>query len=350
MVSKRRFVVILMAVVLFNLFLVEIGLRFYLQFKNGIPFLHAEQSIYSYYWELRPVVDASIKKGDEYFDVLILSASTFDVDNEHGQKVIKGLTEKLEGALKQPVRLHNVSRNCMSSLDSKIKYSYLLDKDFDCIVWYNSVNDVRANNAPDNFFQKDYTHFIWYKKILTFDQCRGISRWTAIPYYLQLAWINVENKLHLKPYVPTYWGAADEWAKYGNKIKTEESMRDNLLYVLENAKKNNIPVMVLTTAFYIPNNYSQENLKNGLVDWNKNKSPVEGVGLPDNVRANLKVHNDVIKRTVQGFDYPEMYFVDFDNMLEKSKLYYDDMCHFTDKGIDQFVDALVRTIQKSTSQ
>ena len=122
--------IIFFAITLFICMLfVELGLRLIIYAKHKIP-LHKQpyNLIYTYYWELKAVHAKKIEKNDEYFDVLILGASIFDIEYQWGKRAVDLLERKLPGIVNKPVRIHNVSRKAMSSLDSRIKFDYLQKK------------------------------------------------------------------------------------------------------------------------------------------------------------------------------------------------------------------------------
>ncbi|MEA3347171.1 MAG: hypothetical protein U9Q21_03680, partial [Candidatus Auribacterota bacterium] len=139
---KRVVFCVLYAV--FVLLLVELASRAYLCIRKGTPFLSPGAITYAFYPELETVKRERIKKGDEYFDILILGGS---VVNDDWGNIGETLREKLENKTGKKVRIHNVSASAHNSLDSYYKYGYLADKEFDSVLFYHAINEVQANNC-----------------------------------------------------------------------------------------------------------------------------------------------------------------------------------------------------------
>src|SRR5258707_744797 len=52
-----------------------------------------------------------------------------------------------------------------SSRDSLIKYLQLGDDQFELVIVYDGINDVRMNCCPREQFRDDYSHCSWYYEI-----------------------------------------------------------------------------------------------------------------------------------------------------------------------------------------
>ncbi|MBU4332842.1 MAG: hypothetical protein KKD07_00195 [Candidatus Omnitrophica bacterium] len=333
-------------VVLLALLLFEVGARVLITAKSKTPIFKTQELIYTCYDELKDINGLSIIKDNRYFDLLILSASIFDTDYDWGKQIVEDLSRRLGKELNKTVRIHNLSRKAMSSRDSKIKAGYALDKDFDLILWYHGINDVRANNCPDQLYKDDYSHYLWYDKVNAFQRFKRINKFLISPYCVNLAWITIQEKFKLKEYVSEYWKPNHLWIDHGDKIKTGQSFQDNLLFVIKKAKERNIPMMVMTFAYYVPDDYSLEKYYKRELDWAKHDWPIEVIGKHDNVRKGMEIHNKVIEDVAIGTGQDMLMFLDMNNIIEKNKDNFRDVCHFTENGARVFVDNIVNRIVK----
>ncbi len=330
--NKKNIFWVVFAVLIFlvSYSILEIGLRFYASEKYQIPFLEMDQSIYAYYTPLKKVNSTPVKENDGYFDILIFGGSVLDPSSRWARTVSpeRYLYKQLEGRISRKVRVHNLAQSAMSSLDSRFKMEYLKQNAYDLVIWYHAINDARANYAPDNVFRSDYSHYLWYEKIHALDDQRPIIKFTVVPYYMQMAWIKLKQYFKLKQYVPEYWLNHTEWEKYGAKIKTEKSFRDNLLAFLNQVKARRMTAIVPSFAYY----GSSENTGDSV--WGKKNDTFK----------TIIAHNRVIKETVGSFPYDKVYYVDMNALMTKDTAHFNDECHFTEDGAAEFASHLVPLI------
>ena len=197
-----------------------------------------------------------------------------------------------------------------------------------------------------------YRHYLWYDKIMALHDAKTyFKNLTAIPYYFKLFWIKLQDKLKIKDYIPTYWEPkSDEWLKYGCSIRTRESFKYNLLHVVKLAQKKETPLLIMTYAYYIPENYSYENYVAGKLDWAAHKWPIEEVGKPECVNNGMTIHNEVIEEIYKNNNNQNLFFVDFNQIIPKNKTTFEDACHFTDKGVDIMVEEIINSVNKNLRQ
>ena len=332
--KKNIFWIIFVVLIFFVSYLaLEIGLRFYVSKKHQIPFFGTDQLIYSYYPPLRKVNATPVKENDGYFDILLFGGSVLDTSRSDAPSVIspeKYLYSQLEGKLSRKVRIHNLAQSAMGSLDSRFKMEYLKQNSYNLVIWYHAINDARANYAPDNIFRSDYSHYLWYDMIHALDNQRPIIKFTVVPYYMQLAWIKLEKHFKLKQYIPEYWLTNTEWEKYGAKIKTEKSFRDNLSAFLDQVKARRMTVIIPSFAYYHSSESSGDSV------WGKK----------ENTFKTVNVHNRAIKEIAGSYPYDKIYYIDMNALMTKDAAHFYDECHFKKDGAAEFVSFLVPLIVK----
>ena len=325
--------------VVYILLLIEISARVFLTINKGVPFFNPKEIIYNFYPQLKKVKQTHIMKGDEWFDMLLLGGSVIDINwGTIGQL----FHEKLAGKIKRRVRIHNVAWAAHTSLDSYYKYKHLLDKDFDLVVLYHGVNEIRANNCPPSFFKSDYSHYSWYESVNIFEKHKEINS-IAFPYVFHDIFLKIRTMLNPSRHLRTHW-PIPEWIRYGCNIKTAHSFKNNLINILEIAHKKKETTLLMTFSIYIPKNYSREKFKNKHLDYGTHKIPVEMLGKPENVAKGIVVHNEVIKEVAAR--YENILFVDQSRLMPKNGSHFDDFCHLTNKGCEKFVDNILEVIDE----
>ncbi len=289
-----------------------------------------DQMIYAYYAPLKKINATPVDKNDDYFDILILGASVLDPSPDWPYaRPEPHIYQMLDGKTSRKIRVHNLAQTAMNSLDSRMKMEYLKQSGYDLVIFYDAINDARANYAPDDIFRRDYSHYLWYEKVHAIDRQRGIIKFTIVPYYLNMAWIKIKQRLKLKDYISEYWITSSRWDEYGNHIKTEQSYRDNLTAFLEEAKAKDIPVILPSFAYYDGRTVDEA----GTV-WGEKKDIFKAVD----------VHNNVIKELAETFPYDKIHYIDMNNLMTKDEIHFFDLCHFKEPGAEQFVSLLLPII------
>ena len=324
--------------------LLEFSLREFLTIRYKVSFFDPGARIYYYYPELKEIAKTAISKNDKYFDILILGGSVL---NDKWGNVRSELYKQLSESGIKNVRIHNVAAPAHSSLDSRIKFEFLKDKDFELVIFYHGLNEVRFNNCPDSVFKSNYLHYLWYNEVINIVKHRE-KKYTVIPYAIGILEIGIQKKFKLRKYASIY-NPDPQWIKYGAKIKTSSEFRKNLRYIIQLAKIKDTPIMIMTFAYYIPSDYSLDKFNSKKLDYNKHKSPLEWWGKLEYVKLGLEAHNQVVKDVALTNAYQKLYFVDMNNLLTKNGKNFDDACHFTQEGSLEFASYMVPVIQKIAS-
>ena len=104
----------------------------------------------------------------------------------------------------------------------------------------------------------------------------------------------------------------------------------------------NYPLVLLTFAFYVPNNYSIRIFRHKQLDYSKHPCPIEIWGWKPYVIGAMNAHNNIVRKYSKK--HPDILFVDQAKLNNGSGKFYHDPCHFTDEGSKLFVKNLVNVI------
>ena len=238
------------------------------------------------------------------------------------------LEQDLIAELGRPARVYNAARAAHTTRDSLNKLEFLDASGtfFDLILIYHGINDVPLNGTPRELFRDDYTHFGWY---LQFEQLRANGRLTV-----KGAFNTAVSRLTSVP--------GNQEIDWGDDVKTPPVFEANLREILEIAAHHQTPVLLMTFAVHIPDNYTDEAFYAGELDYGAGDGhSCKTWGSADNVRKTVAAHNDAVRRVAA--DCAACPFVDMATLLEGARDFYD-VCHLTEDGIRRFADHVVQKI------
>jgi hypothetical protein len=340
---KRGNIFLWITCALFLLLFCEASLRWVLVAKYKVSFFSPSlrDRIYPGVEQINAL---NLTENDGYFDILLLGGSVL---NKEFGSIETELYRQLGDSPK--IRIHNLAQPAHSSLDSKIKYDLLSGKHFDLVIFYEGINEVRANNCPPSVFRSDYSHYAWYQDVYRILRHKEMN-YTVIPFFLDLAAAHIRRRIGAERMVPPH--APDEaWAeKYGQDIRTEQSYKKNVLDIIHRAESTGDPILLMTFAFYIPEDYSLQKFKTRQLDYNQFVSPIETWGRPENVKKGLEAHNRVIQSVANAFrkgdlKYKKFYYLDMNGLMNKNKDNFNDVCHLTGDGCKRFASYIVPIIK-----
>ena len=306
----------------------EVAIRFYWTLR-GLSFFRCPAQFHLvHYRKLQPIEKETIRFGDGRFDLLMLGASV--LDPRYG-RIEKLLPAKLEPLIDGALRVHNVAASAHVSLDSYYKYRHLADKQFDLVLVYHGINEVRANNCPASVFREDYAHYSWYEDMNELEATDATS-WLAFPFTAKSLWRRSLSRLGWRHHVPKDMTNmhGSPWIHEGRDIKTRTPFRRNLQDILDLARKKDEKAMIMTFA-YLPD------------PWPPGSSPpllpTEIWGQPANVIKGIETHNQVIHQLMN--ENPHVLFVDQRRLIPQERTYFQDICHLSTEGSARFVDNVV---------
>lgn len=325
--------------ILFLLLLAELGARAF-WVTRGVPFCTAQRRIYRSFYPGVAGLERSETSGtdaEDSFDVLLLGGSVLNPrygDIEHV------LRERLTRAIGKPVNVYNLAEPAHTSLDSDYKYEHLSAISFDVVLVYHGINELRANNCPPDVFQEDYSHFSWYKLINDYER-RARSRWFVLPYTVKFFAVKVVGRLGWSGFLPTHEPDPTSLA-YGCDVKTVTSFRKNLGGIVETAQRRGEPVVLMSFAYYLPGDYSEDKFESRQLDYTVHTFPVELWGEPECVAKGLGAHNEVAEELARASE--GVWFVDQDSLIPDDGRHFNDICHLTHEGCERFAENLVNVI------
>src|SRR3990167_347357 len=259
---------------------------------------------------------------DGYYDVLLLGSSTLQV---HNDVIARSLTEKLNYALGYKVRVVSFAMAGQTSLDDYYKYKATEGR-FDVVIFYDSINDLRANNCPSQVFREDYSHYSIYRVLSFLDKHPNFPLYS--PILLQLVIQRPLEKLGWFGLVPTD-KPREDWVAYGGDFKSQYSYMRNVASIIKLARDRDEELILMTFATSPKDDYA--------CLWQYGY-PVTMWGHPKNVSKGVFLHN-IMLRTLAKFT--DTGLIDQAILMPTGGKYFNDICHFTITGCDRFKNNIV---------
>jgi hypothetical protein len=157
--------------------------------------------------------------------------------NSEWGNVERVLSEELEFRLRKNVRVLNLAEPSQNSRDSYLKFKHLSGTHFDLVVFYEAINEARANNCPQSVFKSDYSHHSWYLHVNELERLEGFHSSVLLFTINYLA-----NEIHVRcnkdMIIPTHDLVRKEWLECGAEVKTENPYRENVAAIVRLAKEN----------------------------------------------------------------------------------------------------------------
>jgi len=313
----------------------EVTARAYWAFRWKTPFFGSgDLQNGRFYREVRKsgVLTTPIIKKDDYYDILLLGGSV--LTDDFGD-ITSRLRHQLETNSGRKLRIFNCAGTGMTTRDSLIKYRQLKSQSFDLLFIYEGLNDVSLSNCPPERFKADYTHNSWYYRLSRLDAHREIA-WTVLPFTCEYLALSILDK-------PAWnWYRRGNrpqvgWQIAGDEVLTGPSFRQNLIELIELARKRGATIFLTTYAWYIPPDYNLGAFKAHKLDYARHINAVETWGKPENVRKGLVIHNQILRELARG---QRTLFVDLELVIPRRRQYFNDMCHLTPDGCKIFVDQI----------
>ena len=332
------------------LVLSEISCRIVLASLFQCPFLQTGDAIFHFYPELQEV--QKFETAENKIRLLVLGGSVVYEDSLtmpwEGRQLTTGFCG-MESLLSQhEFQVLNLAIPGHNSLDSKNKYEYIDKTMFDYVFVYHGINDTRVNNIDAQHFDSSYHHIEFYDDLAVLERHAEISI-VCLPFMMD--WLAHSIKKSKKKYIPKeifkglLSGNPESFLEHGSDIKSEATFRQHLTKIIKMATERQEQVVLSTFAWYMPENYTIERFKKGELDYDQQVFQTELYGLPDNVVAGLKVHNEVVKELHQ--QYAQTLFFDLNDSLIKSSRHFNDICHLNITGCNAMAEQLLDVIIES---
>jgi hypothetical protein len=304
------------------------GLRFFWwwRFDVGVTATPGVETVWQFFYpELyrSGAMHAKLGPDDGSYDVLLLGGSVLE-------QAAPAFQRALRREFGDRFRLFNLARAAHTSRDSFLKHSHLGNRHFDLVIFYDAINDARMNRCADADFREDYTHFAFY---------RGFQARLAAGR-LDLADLT-RDYAEARPI-----GTDDAISKlYSGRIKTANAFRHNLEPIVQAAEDRHCPIVLMTFAYHLPPNYSDEAFRAKRLDYGPSLlgTEISLWGTPEGVRAAMDTHNRVI-REVAG-RHENVIFVDQKATLPADGRHFIDPCHLTEQGNELFVRHVIDALR-----
>jgi hypothetical protein len=337
MKSKRSSFLLATTSMVLLLFILELMGRSVLCFVMKYPFWQPSRKFYS---ELEKIRQVPVSQNDDKFDILILGGSAMSI--EFGLSINKALDSLLDQpANGRKVQLFNAATPAHTSLDNLNKYRLLGKQRFDLVIYYEAINETRANNIPKQYFLDDYRHILWYYDLNLVKRHPEIN-WTVLPFIAHKSFNLVIDKLKGKKFME-FQSVNPDYVKFGKEIKTEKPYHHNVDQIVIEAQKRKEKIMLMTYALYVPPSVRGNG---GYTDYRDfagcpAPSPLWLWGDPENVQAGVNRHNEAIRQIAAK---RHTYFLDMDQQMPRDRNFYCDLCHMTDSGGKEFANKVYQYI------
>lgn len=315
----------------------EVAARAFWSLSYGVPFRDPGRILYAYYPELRRVDGERPTHGDKFYDILFLGGSTLHRDFSQVEQV---LLEELAYKGHRNVRIFNLAMTSHTSRDSWIKYGALGAARFELVLFYDGINETRANNAPPEIFREDYSHYSWYEDVNMLASYHGTASF-ALPYTLRHLVNQMRRHLTKDSYVPINMPRKD-WVQYGRDSRSAVSFKHNLSAIIELARRRGDGLLLTTFATYVPKDYSLESFLKKSLDYGLHLYSFRMWGAREHVLETVAVQNEIVRSLAA--QHEGVLFVDQANLMAGFPRYFNDPCHFTVVGSSIFVQHLLRVL------
>ncbi len=323
--NRRRRLLFVGIYLLFCWCVAFLGIKSFWSFYAGVPLGQSARPLDFFYGEVRrsKVKELHPRHDDDHFDVLLLGGSVL---TPAWGNVEQSLSEKLREVEGTRFRVFNLAYPAHTSRDSLIKYSLVADEQFDLVLVYDGINDVRMNCCPPEEFRDDYSHCSWYREVAEAIDADGIS----LPFRLTGELALVSRTLYLQT-------IDSHLMEFGREIKTVRALRQNHEGIIGAAAIRGDPVLLMTFAYDIPLDSADEQLADrGIEHFQRGR--LTPWGKAEYVAAALDAQNAAIRDLAA--EHPEVLFVDERKLMPERWGLFIDPCHLSEEGSRRFVENL----------
>ncbi|MCF0051723.1 hypothetical protein LXM25_16775 [Dyadobacter sp. LJ53] len=310
----------------------------------GYPFFQPAKYLESkYYPYIQPMQQAAVERTDDTRNILILGGS---VVNTHWSRLEMRLDTLFQKAYPdiRKFNFFNVAMPGHNSRDNMVKYRLLKDQHYDLVIYYEAINENRANNVPPEMFYPDYSHIKWYDEINLLLLHPELNI-TVMPYAVHLLYKSVRDRLRHRNFVsneqvdPTY-------AVYGKDIKTAKSYYHNISDIARLASEKHDPLLLVKYTTFFPTGVklTGEAADKQYFTPCYMVSPVTTWGKPENVLKGVRTHNQVLERVHRE---QKTYFFDISAVMPKDSATFCDVCHLSEPGAQRFAKELSKYVVSS---
>ncbi|MCE7067446.1 hypothetical protein [Dyadobacter sp. CY326] len=329
------------AIFSFVLFIsLELLLRIVFYFY-GYPFIKPGDYLYTgFYPIIKELVGKNVLSDDDIHDVLILGGSVVSTPWSHMETRLDTILQKKYGKMEK-FAFYNAAVAGHTSLDNLIKYRLLNGSRFDLVIYYEAINENRANCIPPEDFRIDYSHIKWYKNIYRLQNHPEIN-YTIIPYACDLIMSAILDLVLQRTYA-SQEEVEPEFVKYGSNIKTVKAYERNVSGIIALAKKRQDKLLLMKYASYFPQGIKLTGAKEDMTYYAgcNYASPVSIWGDAQNVKKGIFMHNQILTRLARK---NQTHFFDMAAKMPQEARFFCDVCHVSEPGAQNFANKLAEYI------
>ncbi|MCF2492393.1 hypothetical protein [Dyadobacter chenhuakuii] len=310
----------------------------------GYPFFQPARYLEKkYYPYIEAMQEARVERGGDTRNILILGGSVVNTHWSRLEMRLDTLFQKAYPAIKK-FNFFNVAMPGHNSRDNLVKYRLLKNQPYDLVIFYEAINENRANNISTEMFYPDYSHIKWYDEINLLLKHPEMNV-TVIPYSIHLLIKTLIDKLKHRNYIsndqvdPAYAG-------YGEDIKTAASYYNNLNDIARLANKKHDPLLLVKYATFFPPGITltgEEADKKYFTPCYM-VSPVTTWGKPANVAKGVRMHNAMLEKVHQE---QKTGFFNMAAVMPEDSVLFCDVCHLSEPGAQRFARELSKHIVSS---
>ncbi|SDE21726.1 GDSL-like Lipase/Acylhydrolase family [Dyadobacter soli] len=317
----------------------ELSSRAFLCFY-GYSFLKPSEYIYDgFYKNLKKPAGQEAGGSGKKTRILILGGSVVSPGYSDLHTRLDTILSKRYGETKD-FEVVNVAAPAHTSLDNLLKYNLLENERFDLVIYYEGINDTRVNNIPPKNFKDDYSHVKWYSDIYRLLRHPEIDV-TVIPYLLDMAFNGLCDRFSGETYLEPI-GVEPRFARFGRELRDRSCYQKNLEGIAKIAETRGDKLLLVSYASYFPpDSLTGSQSDNRYYAKCMFATPVTMWGEPENVRAGIAQHNQVIRKVATKY---RTEFLDLEKRMPKDPSLFCDVCHISEPGARRFAEEIVQFI------
>jgi len=278
--------------------------------------------------------------GNNQLDILILGGSVL---TEGFSNVISDLEKSLANAYACKINVDNLAMPGHTSLDSRNKYALLKDNQYDVIIIYHGINELRFNNSPPSVFKKDYSHLAFYN-VINMDILHW-SKYSVMPYTFQKIKVAIDQLIFKNSYL-SFNKVRQGWLQFGNEIKTAPSFRNNFKCIFDQVSQSQSHLIFSDFTYYNSKDITADSLKIVDTPYESKWTPLGIWGKKEHLIAGMEEHNEILGQLAAEYHTDQFSYLAINQSMPKNNEYFIDICHPTEKGASIFAALLFPEVAK----
>jgi hypothetical protein len=235
------------------------------------------------------------------------------------RRMTERLIESLSMATSVRLEIQGGALRSHSTRASLIKYKeHFYKYSFDYVLIYHAINDLWMNNVALENFKADYSHYKpWYNR-------NAVLTHSVIARYF---------------YGNHIWNPSQRLDN-GSQFSSCQTFEQNIRELIRLIKSNNGFPILMTFAWYIPDDYTETKFYQGRLGYNNptdyNRCQVEMWGSVDYVKEGLMRHNSIIRKIARE---EQVMLIDIEgtDTFQNNQQNFGDVCHFSEDGTKIFI-------------